>query len=250
MYIKASGKQCTLCPMIIPLNNPPPKPGKHDTHGNIQEFSYPMDHPNPDLRGKPKGIQAIIMECTSVWDTLCEASGSEKQVKNVCSMCKASQVEKDHLAHVVAMEHTEGNVTVNDGTLDVPKSTHRYCCVTGILSQQQDFLDEKPFNQIYIEAQGHICMYLPKFHCKLDPIEMYWGWAKHSGCLHYHVFHYVLIKFSQEYRATSDGRFATAKHIIPEILDSIDAKLIRKFFRKCWRYMDAYEFEFLPIEFI
>src|SRR5882724_1386322 len=191
MNIKAGGKQRSLHPTIIPVSNPPPKPGKCDTCGDIQEFSYPTDHPNADFRGKPKGICAIVMECTSVWDALCEASGSERQVKNICSMCKASQVEKDCLAHVAAMESTEGNVTVGDGTLGVPKATHRYCCVTGTLSQQQDFLDEKPFIQTYIEAQGHICMFLPKFHCELDPIEMYWGWAKHSECLHYHIVHYV-----------------------------------------------------------
>jgi len=150
-----------------------------------------MDHLNADFHGRPKGIHAIVMEHTSVWDALCEALGSERQVKNVCSMCKASQVEKDCLACVVAMEWTERNVTVYDGTSDVPKATHRYCCITGTLSQQQDFLDEKPFIQTYIEAQGHICMFLPKFHCELDPIEMYWGWAKHSECLHYHVVHYV-----------------------------------------------------------
>ena len=66
MNIKPSGKQCQLHPTIIPLNNPPPKPGKRDTRGDIQVFSYPTDHPNPDLQGKPKGIQAILMECTSV----------------------------------------------------------------------------------------------------------------------------------------------------------------------------------------
>ena len=145
MNIKASGKQRSLHPTIIPVSNPPPKPGKCDTRGDIQEFSYPTDHPNADLCGKLKGTCVIVMECTSVWDALCEALGSEKQVKNVCSMCKASQVKKDHLAHVAAMERTEGNVTVGDGKLGVPKATHRYCCITGTLSQQQDFLDEKIF---------------------------------------------------------------------------------------------------------
>jgi len=108
MNIKASGKQHPLHPTIIPVNNPLQKPGKCDTHGDIQEFSYPTDHPNADLHAKPKGIWVVVMEHTSVWDALCEALGSEKQFKNVCSMCKASQVKKDHLAHLAAMECTEG----------------------------------------------------------------------------------------------------------------------------------------------
>ena len=59
------------------------------------------------------------MECTSAWDALGDVSGSEKHVKNVCSMCKASQVEKDHLARVAAVECSEGDVTVDDGVSDV-----------------------------------------------------------------------------------------------------------------------------------
>jgi len=59
------------------------------------------------------------MERTSVWDALCDATGSEKRVKNICSMCKASQVEKDRLARIAAVEHTKGNMTVDDGVSDV-----------------------------------------------------------------------------------------------------------------------------------
>ena len=98
-------------------------------------------------------------------------------------MCKASQVEKDCLACVATVEHVDGDVTVDDGTSNVAKSAHRYCCITGALSQQQDFLEEKPLIQTYIER------------------------------------------------------------------DSIDTKLLQKFFRKCWWYMDAYEFVFCQMHF-
>jgi len=33
--------------------------------------------------------------------------------------------------------------------------------------------------QHYIESQGHVCMFLPKFHCELNPIEMLWGFMKY-----------------------------------------------------------------------
>ena len=118
MNIKLGGKQCHLHPTVIPLNNPPPN-GQWDTCGDVQVFLYPLDHPDPGLRGKPKGIRAILMERTSAWDALCDASGSEKHVKNICSMCKASQVEKDRLARVAAVECSEGNATVDDGVSDV-----------------------------------------------------------------------------------------------------------------------------------
>ena len=181
MNVRPGGKQRKLRDTVIPLNNPPPKPGCPDTRGQPQKMVYSEDHPDPDLCGKAKGLRAVLMERTSIWDALCAtAGGNEKKVKNICPACKASQVEKDRLARVAAAECAEGEAAIDDGVSDVPESGSNLCCVTRALSQQQDFLAEKPLIQHYIEGKGHICMFLPKFHCELDPIEMYWGWAKHS----------------------------------------------------------------------
>jgi hypothetical protein len=38
----------------------------------------------------------------------------------------------------------------------------------------------------------------------------------------------------------ADGKFATAKTLVPQCLDMADALTIRRFFRKMWHYMDAY----------
>jgi hypothetical protein len=125
-------------------------------------------------------IQTVT--ATSIWDVICDAaSGDKKKVKNLCSLCKASQAEKDQLTRVAAAEHAEGEVAINNGVSDVPELKTNLCCISRALSQQQDVLEEKPLIQQYIEDQGHICKFLPKFHCELDPIEMYWGWAKHSA---------------------------------------------------------------------
>ena len=43
------------------------------------------------------------------------------------------------------------------------------------------------------------------------------------------------------YRAATDGKFKTAKELVPNCLDSCETLTIRHFFRKTWRYMDAYE---------
>ncbi|KIJ44936.1 hypothetical protein M422DRAFT_167666, partial [Sphaerobolus stellatus SS14] len=64
-------------------------------------------------------------------------------------------------------------------------------------------------------------LFSAKFHWELNLIEMYWGWTK--TCI-----------------AAADGTFPTAKRLIPEILDSCPLKTICAFFRKTWRYMDAY----------
>ncbi|KAG0708421.1 hypothetical protein DFH29DRAFT_892416 [Suillus ampliporus] len=42
------------------------------------------------------------------------------------------------------------------------------------------------------------------------------------------------------YRKASDGKFTTAKVLVPQCLDMCETLTIRRFFRKMWRYMDAY----------
>jgi hypothetical protein len=44
------------------------------------------------------------------------------------------------------------------------------------------------------------------------------------------------------YRNVTDGRFSTAKTLVPQCLDMCDVLTIRRFFRKAWRYMDAYRY--------
>ena len=53
------------------------------------------------------------------------------------------------------------------------------CYMRKVLFEQADFHNEKPLLQVVIETAGHKCYFLPKFHCELNPIEMYWGWLKY-----------------------------------------------------------------------
>ncbi|KAG1824000.1 hypothetical protein EV424DRAFT_1346241 [Suillus variegatus] len=41
-------------------------------------------------------------------------------------------------------------------------------------------------------------------------------------------------------RALADGTFPTARRLVPELLNACPTKVIRAFYRKTWRYMDAY----------
>ncbi|KIJ50342.1 hypothetical protein M422DRAFT_142778, partial [Sphaerobolus stellatus SS14] len=43
-----------------------------------------------------------------------------------------------------------------------------------------------------------------------------------------------------QYVIVSDAKFSTAKVLILQILDSVEVELLRKFFCKTWRYLDAY----------
>ncbi len=48
-----------------------------------------------------------------------------------------------------------------------------------VLVLQEDFRSEKPLIQSIIENAGHVCLFLPRFHCELNPIEMLWGYGKY-----------------------------------------------------------------------
>ena len=81
MNVNPGGKQRKLHDTVIPLNNLDPTPGEEDTRGQIQHMSYPNDHPDPKLRGQPKGIKAVLQERKSVWDkymAVCRERGSTK----------------------------------------------------------------------------------------------------------------------------------------------------------------------------
>ena len=53
------------------------------------------------------------------------------------------------------------------------------CCLVGILSSQPDFAAPvKSVVEEAVNAAGHLCLFLPKYHCELNPIEMVWGRAK------------------------------------------------------------------------
>ena len=46
------------------------------------------------------------------------------------------------------------------------------CCMAQLLSKQDDFANQVSRLEILIKEAGHECIFLPKFHCELNPIEM------------------------------------------------------------------------------
>jgi hypothetical protein len=93
-----------------------------------------------------------------------------------------------------------------------------------ILSNQPDFLAQKSMLEEYVVEQGsgHVVLFLPKFHCELNFIEMYWGALKYY-CRH-----------------NCDYSFKTLLPTVMQAMKSVSIVTIRRFARKCWRYMDAY----------
>ena len=65
-------------------------------------------------------------------------------------------------------------------------------------------------------------MFIPKFHCELNPIERVWGQAKVYSRKH------------------SNFTLARLRQIVDPALDSVSTDLIQKYFRKVQDYETAY----------
>ena len=91
-----------------------------------------------------------------------------------------------------------------------------------VLSWHDDFRKEKTIVEHYLNGRGHPAMFIPKFLCKLNPIERVWGQAKFYSRKH------------------SSFTLARLRQIMDPALDSISTDLIRKYFRKVQDYETAY----------
>src|SRR5712671_4675762 len=189
MNVNPGGKQKKLRNTVIPLSNPDPAPGEEDTRRKIQGMCFPDDHSDPELRGQPKGLHTVLMERKSIWDKFTDAC-KQRGVKPVgkCASCKKSEIRKDAECRITLAQEREENVSAEDTKLveeKVPIAEDEWCCMYQVLSLQDDFRTEKPQLQSIIEEAGHICLFLPRFHCELNAIEMLWGFAKYRACLLY-----------------------------------------------------------------
>ncbi|QRV87093.1 DDE superfamily endonuclease [Ceratobasidium sp. AG-Ba] len=110
--------------------------------GSPQELYYPIDYPNRSWRGKFKGLATLL---------------EERGVPNAQKLrlkCPTTEVRKGC----------------------PPGQTN--CCAKRAMLNQPDFLHQK--TELQLIAESHSCrvLFLPKFHCKLNPIEQCWGMAK------------------------------------------------------------------------
>ena len=92
-----------------------------------------------------------------------------------------------------------------------------------ILKGFDDFKASKTILEEYIEMRGHLCLYIPKYHCELSPIERVWCFAK------------------KHTRAYADGRITKLRKIVPEGLSLCSTPTIQKYFATCRDYEQAYK---------
>ena len=90
------------------------------------------------------------------------------------------------------------------------------------LSSHPDFANEKNKLETFIHSHGHACLFIPKFHCELNPIERCWSQAKRYT------------------RAYCNYNIVGLRRNISPGLDSVSVENIRNYFRRARNYMYGY----------
>ena len=122
--------------------------------GQKQSLMYSADHSDTNLWDKAKGMKAMLQECVSVWDQLCDENG-EKKVVGKCKTCKLSAKKKDVMRWIAEAEAA--------GQEETADSINDWCCMYQVILLQ-DFITEKPIIQDFLE-QGHIPLKTPLWIC-------------------------------------------------------------------------------------
>lgn len=90
------------------------------------------------------------------------------------------------------------------------------------LCEFEDFSNQTTLLEELVRSKGHICLYLPKYHCELNPIERNWCHAK---------------KVARQY---VNGSIVRLREVVPTSLDAVSLEMMNKFFRTCRDYEMAY----------
>lgn len=91
-----------------------------------------------------------------------------------------------------------------------------------ILADHDDFKNEKCHVDRFLSNAGHTCIFIPKFHCELNPIERVWSQSKRYT------------------RAYCDYTIRSLRRTIPLGLESVSRENIANYVQRCRNYMFAY----------
>jgi hypothetical protein len=103
----------------------------------------PMSNPYEAQRGKPQSMTNKDGEAKGLYNVLLERGFPAADLNKLKAKCKP----------VCPIESQK-------------------CCLARLLSQQDDFKNQLSQLETLIRGLGHEIIFLPKFHCELNPIEM------------------------------------------------------------------------------
>jgi hypothetical protein len=118
--------------------------GMNKTNGGKQrkqkDTVIPMNNPHPPCCGKPQKMTTEAGDAKGLKQTLEECGFILGKMPAHCSpVCSINSYD---------------------------------CCMSRLLSNQDDFRQQDSLLEQKTKARGHFCIFLPKFHCELNPIEM------------------------------------------------------------------------------
>jgi hypothetical protein len=142
--------------------------------------------------GPPKGMKTVLAERG---DNLKDSSG--KPLLATCQLCFSQS-------------------GLYDG-----KQRGR-CCLRRVVSLLPDFVAERPLVEQTLANAGIGCLFLPKFHCELNPIELVWAALKNK------------------IRKRNDCTMPTLRLVLPEEWANIGRSLVRGCRTRVARYNVAY----------
>jgi len=157
----------------------------------------PPDYIHYSNHGQPKGMKIVLEERGLLAHIAAQNGG--KSVIGECANCKMSQRAQDKATREATSDLSNSffaNSNTDNEDSPARDAIHKSstCCMQRIMSLQKDFVTEKPKLQVIIEDAGHKCYFFPKFHCELNPIEMYWGWVN----IHMHFYLSVLFSAADD----------------------------------------------------
>jgi hypothetical protein len=87
-----------------------------------------------------------------------------------CGECHKSAAKKDAeccvaQAKMAGQEDTLDDNVLKEASTAVKKPKSKWCCLSRVLSLQEDFINEGPEIQHYLEGRGHVC-FIPSFTVK------------------------------------------------------------------------------------
>jgi hypothetical protein len=175
MNVNSGGKQSIMHDTFIPDDCPIVcKRGAHQSM-----VFLPHETADITLVGKPKGM-ARVCEERGLLDVL--RAANKGKVIGTCQYCRASAAKRAKFEEEARkkMEEEGERVYLDDAAIGIQFARNN-CCMSRILTLQSDFKNEKSMLELVIQQAGHKCIFLPKFHCELNPIEMLWGYAKRGA---------------------------------------------------------------------
>jgi hypothetical protein len=105
-----------------------------------KDTTIPMNNPDPHFAGKVQKMTTEKGEAKGLEQTLKERGFNVEKMRAKCKPTCPFENEQ--------------------------------CCMACLLSRQDDFVNQVSMLEELVTAAGHLCLFLPKFHCELNPIEM------------------------------------------------------------------------------